>query len=501
MNGMKWLGLAAALCWVGTAAPLLAEESQGSTKPSVTQVANSPAPSAQGGMVRRGENAIESTSLEDLMLEKGIITMDDWLRIKADEERRTSERSVVAEFTGSSRWYERVTMFGYGMMRYNPTLNTDKPVVNYHDSSIGDNKGFFFRRIRWVITGQVSDHVAFFIQPDLASNVTVSGTNQNIYVLSMRDAFGDFMFDRDKQFRLRVGLQRVPASFDNWQASRVRFAIDRADATNTGAQSERDTGLSFMWTAKVAQARYKQMLDYMYGPGDYGNLALFVYNGQGQSNAEANADKHVGIRANWPLELPGGRLMEVGMNAYRGMFNVAMGGNCASVTTMCSLNQENPSQPLAVRQANRNYLDERVNFSVYLPPQPWGFIAEWVVGRGPERSKTGIVEERALKGGYGQLHYQWKYSDIGLANFYSRYQYYDGGIKFLTGAPSDRGLSEVEAGIAWQPDPQWEFTLAYSRMHRPNTSQTNVGASNTAPGSAFTANADLLRMQIIWFWN
>lgn len=500
MNGMKWLGLVATLCWIGTAAPLLAEESQGPAKPGVTPVAGPSGPSGQGGMIRRGEQAIESTSLEDLMLEKGIITMDDWIRIKAEEERRTSERSIVAEFTGSSRWYERVTMFGYGMMRYNPTLSTDKPVVSYHDASIGDNKGFFFRRIRWVVTGQVSDHVAFFIQPDLASNVS-----NNIYTLTMRDAYGDYIFDRDKEFRLRVGLQRVPASFDNWQASRVRMAIDRADATNSGAQSERDTGLSFMWTPKVAQARYKQMLDYMYGPGDYGTLGIWAYNGQGNTAAEANADKHVGIRANWPLELPGGRLMEVGINAYRGMFNVAMGtsatGCAVGSTTLCSLNNENPSQSPAIRSANRNYLDERANFSVYLPPQPWGFIAEWVVGRGPERNSRGVVEERALQGAYGQLHYQWKYSNIGLANFYSRYQYYNGGIKFLTGAPSDRGLSEVEAGIAWQPDPQWEFTLAYSHMHRPNTSQTNVTAGALAPGSAFTANADLIRMQMIWFWN
>jgi len=477
---------------LGANVPAQAEESQAAAKPNVLPTAGSlPAPA---GQTRQGEQPLTGTALEDLLLEKGLITMDDWIRIKAEEERRTSERSIVAEFTGSSRWYERLTMFGYGMMRYNPTLSTDKPVVNYHDASIGDNKGFFFRRIRWVVTGQVSDHVAFFIQPDLASNV-----GGNIYTLTMRDAYGDFIFDRDKEFRLRVGLQRVPASFDNWQASRVRMAIDRADATNSGAQSERDTGLSFMWTPRVAQARYKQMLDYMYGPGDYGTLGIWVYNGQGNTNAELNADKHVGIRASWPLELPGGRLMEVGMNAYRGMFNVNM-GTAAAGTTLWSKNDSNQFNIGSSTSANKNYLDERANFYVYLPPQPWGFIAEWVVGRGPERNPLGVVEERALNGGYGQLHYQWKYSNTGLANLYSRYQYYNGGIKFLTGAPSDRGLSEVEAGIAWQPDPQWEFTVAYSHMHRPNTSQTYLGTA-TQPGAGFTANADLLRLQMIWFWN
>jgi hypothetical protein len=389
-------------------------------------------------------------------------------------------------------------MYGYGMMRNNPTLSTNKPIVNYHDASIGDNKGFFFRRIRWVVTGQVSDHVAFFFQPDLASNVS-----NNVYTLTMRDAYGDYIFDKNKEFRLRVGLHRVPVSFDNFQASRVRMAIDRADATNSGAQSERDTGLSFMWTPKIAQARYKQMLDYMYGPGDYGALGIWVWNGQGNTNAEANANKHVGIHASWPLELPGGRLMEVGMNAYRGMFNVNMGTRPSSgppPATSTAMYSFNGPSTAANRSDSRNYLDERANFYVYYPPQPWGFIGEWVVGRGPERSPAGVVEVRSLNGGYGQLHYQWKYSNTGLANFYSRYQYYNGGIKFLTGAPSERGMQEVETGVAWQPDPQWEFTVAYAYMHRPNTSQTYAGTS-TQPGGAFTADANLLRMQMIWFWN
>jgi hypothetical protein len=38
--------------------------------------------------------AIESTPLENLLLEKGLSTMDDWLRITAEEERRQIERTA-----------------------------------------------------------------------------------------------------------------------------------------------------------------------------------------------------------------------------------------------------------------------------------------------------------------------------------------------------------------------------------------------------------------------
>jgi hypothetical protein len=440
-------------------------------------------------MIRRGPKGLEATPLEDVMLEKGLISIDDWIRIKADEEQKQSERSIAAEFTGSPRWYERISMFGYGMFRYNFSSNGE--LRTYHDASVGDKNsgaqpGFFFRRIRWVVTGQVSDHVSFFIQPDLATNV--SG---NTHVLSMRDAYGDWNFDKDKQYRLRVGLQRVPCSWDNWQASRVRMAIDRADATNSCAQSERDMGVSFMWTPKVAQQRYKQMLDYMYGPGDYGVFHIQVYNGQGLNAPELNADKHVGARLSWPFELPGGRLFEVGMNAMHGQFVVNM-GTAAAGTTLFSFNESGNT-------GARSYLDQRLNWYIYYPPQPWGFIAEYTIGRGPERQANGVVRESSLYGGYVQGHYQWKYSDVALANFYARYQEYYGGLKFGTGAPNDN-MKELELGIAWQPDPQWEFTTAYTFTNRMNTFMTDPGTA-TQPGRQFDTYGNLLRFQVVWFWN
>ncbi len=463
-----------------------AQAQETASKPVVGTSAATPAAFPGGSM--NAPRPLESTSMEDLLLEKGVITLDDWIRIKAEDERRQSERSVVAEFTGSPRWYERITMFGYGMMRYNNTSNGN--LRSYHDASVGNasagaQPGFFFRRIRWVVTGQVSDHVSFFIQPDLASNV--SG---NTHVLSMRDAFGDWNFDKDKEYRLRVGLQRVPCSWDNWQASRVRMAIDRADATNSCANSERDMGVSFMWTPKIAQARYKQMLDYMYGPGDYGVFHIQVYNGQGLNAQEANNDKHVGARLSWPWELPGGRLMETGVNVMRGQFNVNRGTPAAGPALWSNFD---------AGHASGKYLDERLNFYVYYPPQPWGFIAEYTVGRGPQRGADGTIRERALYGGYVQGHYQWKYSDVGLANFYTRWQEYHGGIKFQAGAPDGR-MKEIESGIAWQPDPQWEFTVAYTFTQRLNIFN-GTQASATVPGRQIDTYGNLLRFQVVWFWN
>ncbi len=439
--------------------------------------------------------AVEGVTIEDLMLEKGLITMDDWIRLKAEQERRASESAIVAEFTASPRWYERLRHYGYGMFRYNRLGQPNGMLRTYHDASVGDEgagaqPGFFFRRIRWVVTGQVSDRVGVFFQPDLASNV--SG---NTHVLSMRDAWGEWYFDKSKEYRFRVGLQRVPCSWDNWQASRQRMAIDRADATNSCAQSERDMGVSFQWTPKYAQHRWKHMLDYMYGGGDWGMVNLTVYNGQGLNAAEANDDKHVGIRLAYPFELPGGRLFEVGMNAMRGQFRVNRGTAPATGATTTTLFSRFDGG-----HVSGDYLDERLNFFIYYPPQPWGFIAEYVVGRGPKRGADGIIRENSLYGGYVQGHYQWKYSDLGLANFYARYQEYYGGIKFQAGAPDGR-MRELEMGVAWMPDPQWEVTAAYTFTERLNLFTMNSAATATAPTPQFSAYGNLIRLQIIWFWN
>ena len=100
-----------------------------------------------------------------------------------------------------------------------------------------------------------------------------------------------------------------------------------------------------------------------------------------------------------------------------------------------------------------------------------------------------------------QAHYQWKYSDAGLANFYSRYQEYHGGIKFNTGAP-DGTMKELENGIAWMPDPQWEFTVAYAIREGKNLSKGTVaGGGSTTTGRQLEERGNLLRFQAIWFWN
>ena len=102
--------------------------------------------------------------LEDILYEKGLITKEEWLKSKADQER---QEAIIQQRATTEKWYEKISIRGYTQLRYNYT--DDKKLTDLNDSSIGNNKGFLFRRVRLVISGDVTDWVSIYIQTDFGS--------------------------------------------------------------------------------------------------------------------------------------------------------------------------------------------------------------------------------------------------------------------------------------------------------------------------------------------
>ena len=462
---------------------------------------------------------LKPSSLEDILLEEGVLSSEQWMRIKAAEEQRLADQTDIIELSSSPRWYERLRIYGMGEIRYNRLGQPNGDLISWDDRSVGkrlgdkeqfdpaEPGGFFFRRVRLVIAGQISDHVSMYLQPELAANI-----DGQVNGVVLRDAWGQYAFDSRKEWRVRAGIQKVPCSFDSWQSSRQRVAIDRADATNSCMPNQRDLAISLLYTPQFAQYRFKQMVDYLYGGGDHGMINLSVLNGQGAGEPERNSNKHFALRLAYPFEFWGGRLFEVGLNAMTGKYSVDMGNPSNTSIRLFSLTEDKTFE-------RRNFNDRRVNAYVYFPPQPFGFLAEYVRGEGPERSKDGIVREQTFSGGYVQLQYLWKYSDIGTATFYGGWQKYNGGLKWLTGAPDVKSQA-WEFGVAWMPDPQWEVTLAYAFTKRRNFEKTKELATGfcdstfndtrneppttnvqCVPGQQLTATGNLIRLQLQWYFN
>ncbi len=493
-NGVLALGIAAFLWLSGSiGGTVSAEERPMPTPPAPPPVADKPSvtpvagPSQTGSTKQSGGlmQAAEPTPLEDVLLEKGLITMDDWIRIKAQEEQKAVQMSSEMGMVTSPRWYERIRINGYVQMRYALNGNPMMDIPLGDKVATSDPNTFYIRRIRVVLQGQISERLSFYLQPAFEGS-QVSNLNNNEVI----DAFADFSITKDHQHWIRFGLSRTPNSFDTYRSSSNRQELDRHESVQSGAPGERDLGIAYYWSPKVSQERYSQLATYHNGPGDYGDFGIMVWNGQSRNKPELNYDKHVGIRLAHPWELPDGRLVETGMFAYRGQFVVEPG--TVSRCPIALHRQDGQTKGCQVR-------DERLTWYVWTPPQPWGILTEFTVGRGPKRDAQGFIRESSLAGGYVQPYYTYRYSDIGMVTGYVRYGEYDGGIKTVNGV--DGRSRTLNVGLVWDADTHWRFVMEWMNKNGMNSFQTspNVALTNTGPQSEF--NGNLLRFQAQWFFN
>ena len=313
------------------------------------------------------------------------------------------------------------------------------------DKSWGGNGGFFFRRIRVILFGQVSKRVYFYIQPDFAS----SASSTALHFTQIRDAYFDIGLDDDNEFRFRIGQSKVPYGFENMQSSQNRLPLDRNDALNSAVSNERDIGVFFYWAPKKIRERFSMLVKQGFkGSGDYGILGIGVYNGQTANKQELNKEAHVVLRLCYPLEI-GSQIIEPGLQAFTGNFVIPTDQITKGVKTKTDL----------------NYLDQRVAASIIVYPRPFGIMAEYNVGIGPEYNKwTNAIEERALEGGYVTMNYMLKIKKQILFPFI-RYQYFAGGKKHEKDARRYT-VNDSEFGIEWQPGKNFELVAMYTISSR-----------------------------------
>lgn len=379
-----------------------------------------------------------------------------WAQVaKPDGAEDEVSTDTTTSSTKSKPWFEVISIRGYAQIRYNRLFESNNKFNSRStDRSIGDKQGFFLRRARLTFSGDVTQRVFIFVQPDYATQAaTLDGNgevraSQNTF--QIRDAYFDYHLTLNKEWRLRTGISKVPFGFSNLQSSSSRAPFDRDDALNTGTPNERDTGIYLMYSPTEIKKRFAQLtVNHLKGTGDYGMLTLGVYNGQSLNRPEENNDLHRSIRLTYPFKLQSGQFIETSLQAYEGKF----------VT-----NGPNPSD-------DEDYYDQRSAASLVIYPQPLGFQAEYAMGNGPQyRISENKISNNKLKGGYAQLNYYFSSSDHFFFP-YLRYQEYNGGRKFEPGSPSSR-VSEWELGSEWHPDPAFELTAAFTMANRYLSSST-----------------------------
>jgi hypothetical protein len=442
--------------------------------------------------------------LEDMLLENKQITIDQWVKLKAEEEKRQEkaleESRGVGDVPVRERWYEKISIRGYTQFRYNYTLNRDELLSEQGDRSIGKNNEFFLRRGRVIISGQPLDRVFVYLQPDFASSA--DGTNN---VAQIRDLYADLFLTDNKEWRIRAGQSKVPFGFENMQSSQNRLALDRNDAINSAAVNERDIGLFLYYAPTTVRERFRRLVESgLKGSGDYGMLGIGVYNGQTANRREANKNKHVIVHSMYPHEFPNGQIVEVGMDAYTGQFHV--GTEPVVPTNPTAVSRGVPLAPIL--RNGGNYVDERVAWHFVLYPQPFGIQGEYTIGRGPElnAARTEVVTG-SLRGGYIQLFYNYRCDTFCERVFpFVRYQEYFGGKKHEPNAPR-HSVRELELGLEYQFNRALELTVMYTFTGRTSSDLTTAPASCADPGFAGIPCAqtpyayqsgNLLRFQLQW---
>jgi hypothetical protein len=359
---------------------------------------------------------------------------------------RAQDSTAAPADTADRRWYERLSLRGYVQARYNRIGRTNPDLECAQcDRSIGDGGGLFLRRTRLIVSGDVTDRLSVYLQPDFASQA--GGTEG---VLQLRDVYVDLALDAAKTFRVRVGQSKIPYGWENMQSSSVRVPLDRSDAINSALINERDVALIGYWAPAHVRRRLRTLVDSgLKGSGDYGVLGLGVFNGQGANRPEANDALHAVARASYPFRLPGGQFVEVGVQGYAGRY-----------TLVPSLR----SAGLAASTATE-FADRRVAGTFVLYPQPFGLQAEWNVGRGPEADPAArTVRERGLDGGYVLATYRARAGRTTVIPFVQAHRY-DGGKKFELDARRYR-VRELQAGVEWTLAESVELTAAYQHSDR-----------------------------------
>jgi hypothetical protein len=371
---------------------------------------------------------------------KAVIAFKTWYENQKEEGLSTNTTKT------EKKWYESFAIRGYTQFRYNRLAETnDKLKCEQCDRSWGEGGGFALRRLRIILYGQIGKHVYFYIQPDFASNA--SSTSQHF--AQLRDAYFDLGIGKHNEFRFRLGQSKVPFGFENMQSSQNRLPFDRNDALNSAVSNERDIGVFFYWAPKKVREHFSNVVKEGFkGSGDYGVVAVGVYNGQTANKPELNKAPHVVLRIAYPFKIKN-QIIEPAIQGYSGKYTIASDLLTKNVKA----------------REDRNYWDQRVAASFVLYPKPFGIQAEYNFGRGPEFNKnTDSIEVQKLHGGYITLSYFLPIKKQ-IIYPYFRAQYYNGGKKHELDARSYE-VQEYELGIEYQPVKQFEFVMAYVYSER-----------------------------------
>lgn len=224
-------------------------KSQGTRRaPTVLAQAATPAPVEEQPSSPEQELPPGGTAIEDLLLQKGVITMDEWIRIKAEQEYRSADQARRLDVIED--WKERTELLPVLRDKVNFGLNALQFVYGHSYAQVPEGQSqdsFFVRRAELIFWGKISDtlprwHTLFEFQSTSLSKNTPTGSNTSgagnpTSATFFREAYIDFRPIQSWAPNLnffRLGIFRMPWGIFTETSGGLRDVISSPYLTSVG---------------------------------------------------------------------------------------------------------------------------------------------------------------------------------------------------------------------------------------------------------------------------
>ena len=245
-------GMIAATCvgtFVGSShAGELRQDRRGRSTPTlVAQVAGSPTPTSTEQSSKGAATSVESTTLEELLLQKGTITMDDWIRIKSEQEYRQAEREKGIEIL--KEWKSKVENLPILTDKVNIGMNALQWQYYHQNAHVGEGQSqdnIFIRRSELLFWGKINEylprwHALYeFQSTNIATNS--SGRQSTTYFRESYIDFRPFPSWAPNLNFIRFGIFRMPFGIFTNTSGGLRDIISSPYLTSVGSGSASGNG-------------------------------------------------------------------------------------------------------------------------------------------------------------------------------------------------------------------------------------------------------------------
>ena len=292
LAGVMALTICVSSAWAGEA-----QNSQGPARPAVVVAQNAASASGVGpGLSETSELPPGGMSIEDLMLQKGQITMDEWIQIRAEQEYRSADQ--VKRIDTIEDWKSKTELLPVLRDKVNFGLNALQFLYGHSNAHVPEGKSqdsFSIRRAEIIFWGKISDtiprwHTLFeFQSTNLSANTPTSGASTPTAATFFREAYIDFRPVQAWAPNLnyfRMGIFRMPWGIFTETSGGLRDVISSPYLTSVGG----GTGPGQNRNGTGGQIDFLQERDYfMDARGKIGNRLEYVAGIMNNNNYQANA--------------------------------------------------------------------------------------------------------------------------------------------------------------------------------------------------------------------